>query len=325
MKTSALSAALALLAVPVFGQVVEYYHLDEVGTVLATTDQAARVVEQHEYLPFGEELCGSSPCAATVPGQPNRFTGKERDGETGQDYFGARYYQSRLGRFTGVDPRMGIAEALLDPQKWGRYAYSLNNPLRYLDPDGREEITIQINSFIPDPYVTTPWPMKGDDRDLYENGSFRTRQTVVIETDKQKSANGLVSATPETGDSLGFGGQGIRTSGKASTEGMIVTVGRAESGEVQISARGSVSYPNLPAAPIRYDLNVSVGERDGHVTVEVTGQHTRFPGFEVLAQREGSKRRQPVYGRKPGQGGLAPLGIMSTMDAKPARKTLESD
>jgi RHS repeat-associated protein len=66
-----------------------------------------------------------------------RFTGQQRDAEEGLDYFGARYYASRSGRFTTVDPAMDIDAALVDPQRWNRYAYALNNPLKFTDPDGR--------------------------------------------------------------------------------------------------------------------------------------------------------------------------------------------
>jgi RHS repeat-associated protein len=115
--------------------VVQYYHLDAVGNVLAVTDTNGAVVEQHDYLPFGEEWCGTQVCGSVTPGQPKRFTGKERDAETGLDYFGARYYGSRIGRFTTVDP-VRTMQALFDPQQWNRYAYARNNPLRYLDPLG---------------------------------------------------------------------------------------------------------------------------------------------------------------------------------------------
>jgi RHS repeat-associated protein len=53
-------------------------------------------------------------------------------------YFGARYYGSRIGRFTTTDPVYTWSENLVDPQRWNRYAYARNNPLRYVDPDGRE-------------------------------------------------------------------------------------------------------------------------------------------------------------------------------------------
>ncbi len=64
-----------------------------------------------------------------------KFTSKERDIETGLDYFGARYYASTQGRFTGVDPLLESAEPTM-PQSWNRYSYVLNNPLAYTDPNG---------------------------------------------------------------------------------------------------------------------------------------------------------------------------------------------
>jgi RHS repeat-associated protein len=121
------------------GEVVEYYHTDAIGNVRAVTNGAGQVVERHDYLPFGEE-CTTGTCASNPGlngGQPRKFTGKERDAETGLDYFGARYYGSKLGRFTTTDPAYTIQENLVDPQRWNRYAYARNNPLRYVDPDGR--------------------------------------------------------------------------------------------------------------------------------------------------------------------------------------------
>jgi RHS repeat-associated protein len=63
------------------------------------------------------------------------FTGKERDAETGLDYFGARYMSSAQGRFTSPDPLLSSGRPW-DPQSWNRYSYVLNNPLRYTDPLG---------------------------------------------------------------------------------------------------------------------------------------------------------------------------------------------
>jgi RHS repeat-associated protein len=65
------------------------------------------------------------------------FTGKERDGETGLDYFGARYYSGAQGRFTSPDNFLNDTTAL-DPQRWNLYAYARNNPLRYVDPNGEK-------------------------------------------------------------------------------------------------------------------------------------------------------------------------------------------
>ena len=138
---SACAALLLLLAGSASGagEVVEYYHLDAIGNVRAVTNAAGQVVERHDYLPFGEE-CTTGACATNPTlgsGQPREFTGKERDSETGLDYFGARYYSSRVGRFTTTDPVQTWQENLLDPERWNRYAYARNNPLRYTDPDGK--------------------------------------------------------------------------------------------------------------------------------------------------------------------------------------------
>ncbi len=61
--------------------------------------------------------------------------GKERDGETGLDYFGARCFSAAQGRFTTADPLLNSGRPW-EPQSWNRYAYTLNNPLKFTDPDG---------------------------------------------------------------------------------------------------------------------------------------------------------------------------------------------
>jgi RHS repeat-associated protein len=140
MRALAVIALLLSAAGPLRAQtpavVVEYYHLDALGSVRAVTNESGQVLRRHDYHPFGH---GDGVPTGT---DPLRFTGKERDADTGLDYFGARYYASRTGRFTTVDPLMNTEAALTDPQRWNRYAYSLNNPLRYIDPDGRDVLAI---------------------------------------------------------------------------------------------------------------------------------------------------------------------------------------
>ena len=133
--TRRLLVALGLFGLPLSASAqmaVEYYHLDAIGNVLVTTDTAGTVVEQHDYDVFGQEV------NVQAGAQPKRFTGKERDQETGWDYFGARHYGSKIGRFTTVDPVYTWQENLVDPQRWNRYAYARNNPLRYIDPNGEQ-------------------------------------------------------------------------------------------------------------------------------------------------------------------------------------------
>ncbi|MGC2657447.1 MAG: RHS repeat-associated core domain-containing protein [Bryobacteraceae bacterium] len=120
--------------------------LDHLGSTRLVTDQNDNVVARHDYLPFGEEMpvgvdgrtsAGSWDATDLVT---QKFTSKERDSESGLDYFGARYYGSALGRFTSPDPLMASARAS-NPQSWNRYAYALNSPLRFVDPDGMDVST----------------------------------------------------------------------------------------------------------------------------------------------------------------------------------------
>jgi RHS repeat-associated protein len=89
------------------------------------------VVDSMDYLPFGEQISGDT-------GTTHKFTGKERDSESGLDNFGARYDSSQYGRFMSPDPLMVNELRLINPQRWNQYSYSINNPITYADPDGRD-------------------------------------------------------------------------------------------------------------------------------------------------------------------------------------------
>lgn len=83
-----------------------------------------------EFAPFGQEL------AYQATENRYKFTGKERDAESGLDYFGARYYASTMGRFSSPDPS-GLAYAdPANPQSLNLYSYAQNNPLTNIDPTG---------------------------------------------------------------------------------------------------------------------------------------------------------------------------------------------
>ena len=125
------------------GEKIQWLVSDHLGTPRMVIDQTGSLanIKRHDYLPFGEELF--APAGGRKPewgytsgdGVRQQFTSKERDDETGLDYFRARYYGSQFGRFTSADPLIASGRVSL-PQSWNRYAYTLNNPLRLIDPDG---------------------------------------------------------------------------------------------------------------------------------------------------------------------------------------------
>jgi RHS repeat-associated protein len=78
----------------------------------------------------------SGACAFSVSFSRCSFAGKERDAESGNDYFGARYYASSMGRWMSPDPSQLVFTNLTNPQALNLYAYVMNNPLIHIDPNG---------------------------------------------------------------------------------------------------------------------------------------------------------------------------------------------
>jgi RHS repeat-associated protein len=126
----------------------QYLTVDTLGSTRLVTDGSGNPVRCIDYAPFGEEIPsgvnGRSGCYETLgspqfPAPPDvesvKFTGKERDAETGLDYFGARYFSGAQGRFTSPDKPFAD-QHVHDPQSWNLYSYARNNPLRYIDDDG---------------------------------------------------------------------------------------------------------------------------------------------------------------------------------------------
>jgi RHS repeat-associated protein len=116
-----------------------YLSTDYLGSTRLVTDQSGNVVGRHDYLPFGAEIPAgyasrhSEWDADDLVNQ--KFTGQERDQETGLDFFKARYYAGVLGRFQSPDP-FNAGGNPLNPQSWNGYAYVNNNPLAFVDPNG---------------------------------------------------------------------------------------------------------------------------------------------------------------------------------------------
>ena len=126
------------------GSSVHYYLSDHLGSTSMVVSSAGTPEEESDYSPFGTEYVLTGPGVNRY-----KYTGHERDSESGLDYYGARYYGSALGRFTSIDPITATPVHLINPQRWNMYAYGMNNPLFYVDPDGRDAIAVNLVSEVP--------------------------------------------------------------------------------------------------------------------------------------------------------------------------------
>jgi RHS repeat-associated protein len=107
---------------------VYYYFVDQLGSTRSVTQANGTVCFSADYYPYGKELDYITTCP-----QNYKFTGNERDSETGLDYAFVRYYNPSLGRFTSADP---LAGSVADSQSLNHYAYVRNDPGNLIDPTG---------------------------------------------------------------------------------------------------------------------------------------------------------------------------------------------
>ncbi|MBE2256598.1 MAG: hypothetical protein IAE65_10405, partial [Ignavibacteria bacterium] len=110
------------------GNEVQHYIKDHLGSIRVTIDDDNQVLSAQDYDPWGFML------HERTYNQENttyKFTGKQRDNETEYDYFGARYYDSRIGRWTSIDPLYNL------DLNYSPFAYVSNNPLYFIDPNGQ--------------------------------------------------------------------------------------------------------------------------------------------------------------------------------------------
>jgi RHS repeat-associated protein len=149
-----------------------------------------------------------------------QFSGKEREAETGLDYFGARYYANGQYRFVSVDPIISKEGAVSNPQLWNLYAYCRNNPITFIDPNGKTDITIVISrSSISQTATFGNLTIKGTDI------SVPTLEQPWRDNKKYESSipTGSYPATIEQNNK--YGGDIIRLSDTGKREGILIHQG----------------------------------------------------------------------------------------------------
>ena len=118
-------------------------HGDHLGSANWITDDKGYPVQYIHYAPYGELIANQRPCDYD---ERFKFTGKERDYESGYDAFGARYYSCVFGHWLSVDP-LADKYPNISP-----YAYCGWNPINAIDPDGRDVWELCCRIFIREPW-----------------------------------------------------------------------------------------------------------------------------------------------------------------------------
>ncbi|MGC4065054.1 MAG: RHS repeat-associated core domain-containing protein [Polyangiaceae bacterium] len=205
------------------------FQLDNhLGTATLEVDHEGNVISYEEYHPYGTSAVRVQRSAAGFSQKRYRYTGKERDEETGLYYHGARYYAPWLGRWTAVDPA-GMVDGV------NLYRYSRDNPIRYSDPGGtksgdwRDSLSWSQKAalWIDDKVQSSPIA-KGVVNNLEKRGeSLLKAPSAVAEKYHQEGAAGVMRAVGEgvhhlvkdTGEAVGdIAYEAIHYQGDASKE-----------------------------------------------------------------------------------------------------------
>ncbi|MEM9558085.1 MAG: RHS repeat-associated core domain-containing protein, partial [Acidobacteriota bacterium] len=119
-----------------------HLHLDHLGSPRGLTDANGRGLASFHYYGYGERIVSATADRPMALKNPLQYTGHERDFHASWaddlDNMHARHYSPWLGRFLSVDPI--DSSRLSAPQTWGKFVYGRNNPLAFVDPDGRESL-----------------------------------------------------------------------------------------------------------------------------------------------------------------------------------------
>lgn len=145
---------------------------------------------RYQAAPYGDRL-NPSPPATTE----HYFTGKERDTESGLDYFEARYYGSGIGRFTSPDN--GEDQEAGNPQSWNLYSYVRNNPVTHTDTDGHS-VNVCTNDAAGNPFC---WLMNNMEYQRAQRGNSNLNVPTLDQVGMNGNGSGQFNSTAITDSS----------------------------------------------------------------------------------------------------------------------------
>ena len=176
---------------------------NHLGSASLAVDGGGLVIRYEEYHPYGTTAYAAGRGGVEVSGKRYRYTGKERDEETGLYYHGARYYAPWLGRWTAADPA-GLADGT------NVFAYVRGSPTVLRDPNGREATTTYLGSSRDDKYITrlnktwggnqywseggsngAGWYVRTEGKQVLANQFIRTGVTTVEHVQPESSSGSL--------------------------------------------------------------------------------------------------------------------------------------
>ena len=272
-----------------------HFHIDDpLGTrraqVAGSGTNAGTLEAVYQSLPFGDGLVQNAVTTTDDPTE-NHFTGKERDAESGNDYFLARYYSSATGRFLSPDWSAKVEPVpyskLDNPQSLNLYGYMRNNPLGGVDQDGHCPSWMQGVCDAAKTYVQT---VKKDVSDVAKSSTVNVEWGVGFKFEKTGKETG---ANAHAGGSfhaeLEKSKDGFKTTIKAEVDAGL-KIGGVEKGREAGFAVDDKDHPK-PHGYIDHETSISAGKAEvkgepDQISIGGAGYDVVGGGVHVSASRD---------------------------------------
>jgi RHS repeat-associated protein len=295
---------------------VHYYLSDHLGSTTMVVNAAGAIENESDYYPWGGEL----KISATDSGNHYKFTGKERDAETGLDYFGARYYSNAMGRWISPDwaekPEAVPYSDLHDPQSLNLYSYVRNIPTSKVDSDGHKVEYQPDRKKAKEANKRILKNLSPAERKLFRMAKNKDTGKYVLQIDNKAAANFKGQHTEAYERlSTGVGSEKKITVNIENTYnfgGFLQDIGRAfgggitqpqSNGDVKVSLSSDGNTQNTPVGTVR-GMNgdpvpdppsmVAAHEVLGHAVEDVTGGDTSEHHVRQIENKMRSEQGLPL-------------------------------
>lgn len=243
---------------------IRYQYANHLGSAVLETDENGDPISYEEYHPYGTTAYRSTKPGFDLSLKRYRFSGNERDDETGLYYFGVRYYAAWLGRWTSTDP-MGFADGA------NLFRYSRNSPINYTDSIGT---TPRLTSFNAEPEELAYSGTREQVIEHYNNnpvpgtGTFvddETGETTTAPMSVRVNVRGVTRAVQTGGANAGRGFWQISDfdfvpgSGRLLTN--VPTEGEGPGSNTSSPQSSTAQTPNASPAPSQSSPEASTGDQ----------------------------------------------------------------